>query len=138
MVVLAMMGALVVYVVVVEILSRTVTADPLLGQLPSAVRYGLYAIVVTMVFLTQVVRGILTRQSVADENAFASRMMMVSVVTAALSEIPAILGLVSFFLWRESTDFYLMTVISAYLFLRHFPRWAAWEKLAGQRIVASP
>lgn len=132
-----MMGALVFYVIIVEVISRVMNLEVRLDGIPATVRYGLYAVAVTMVFLTQVVRGILTRQSCPDEAAFASRMIMVSVVTGAFSETPAILGLVSFFVWHETTDFYLMIAISAYLFLRHYPRWSTWEKLAGQRIAKS-
>jgi len=135
LVVSAMMGALVFYVVIVEFVSRIISNEPLIAEAPVAARYGLYAIAVTMVFLTQVVRGVLTRATSPDEAAFAARMVQVSVVTAALSEIPAIIGLCSFFIWHGTTDFYLMSTISAYLFFRHFPRWPGWERLAGQRIV---
>ena len=132
-----MMGALVFYVIAVEVLTRVMGLEVRLDGIPTTVRYGLFAVAVTMVFLTQVVRGMLTRKSSPDEVAFASRMIVVSVVTGALSEIPAILGLVTFFVWHEATDFYLMTAISAYLFLRHYPRWSTWEKLAGHRIATS-
>jgi hypothetical protein len=51
-----------------------------------------------------------------------------AVITFALCEMPAILGLVQYFLGRNVSDFYLFLIISLFAFSVHFPRYSQWEE----------
>jgi len=53
-----------------------------------------------------------------------------ALVTAALAEVPALVGLVRFVLTGRSWDFYLLAAWSLLLQLVHFPRRERWAEAA--------
>ena len=55
-------------------------------------------------------------------------MVLLAIVRAALSEVPALCGLILFILTGASADFYLLLVFAAGLEIYHFPRLGAWEE----------
>jgi hypothetical protein len=48
-------------------------------------------------------------------------------MSAAFAELPAVFGLVLFFLTRQRSDFYSLAVVAAYLIVRHLPQRETWE-----------
>ncbi|MFW6137276.1 MAG: hypothetical protein ACOC5U_04280, partial [Candidatus Aminicenantaceae bacterium] len=56
--------------------------------------------------------------------------------TAALCEIPALLGLMFFLLTGTSRDFYFLLILSVILFFMYFPKKIQWQTADG-RIRAS-
>jgi hypothetical protein len=67
-----------------------------------------------------------------DQRGLVSRLSRASVVTSALAEIPAVLGLVLFLLTGLSRDFYPLLFVSLFLEFMYFPRLRVWQDLAGQ------
>lgn len=51
-----------------------------------------------------------------------------TIITYALCEVPAIFGLVLYFIGRNSTDFYLFFLISMFFFATNFPKFSQWEE----------
>ena len=126
----AITGSLFVYAALVEVLSRTnaVEAGP---ASPEAVRWAFYAIAVSMVFASHVVKAFMLRGARAGGvDELLARLTTANVVTAAIAETPAILGFVLFFISRRYySDFYILALISLYLLVRHFPRYGQWERM---------
>jgi hypothetical protein len=127
-VVYAIMGSTLVYVAVVEWIHRT-RGVTTVADLPEVVRFVLYGVAISMVFFTQIVRGLMLRGMPRDLDAAVQRLYVASVITAALAEAPAMMGLVLFLVWGQYTDFYILLFVSLYLFVRHFPRFGTWEKV---------
>jgi hypothetical protein len=128
----SMISSLFVYVLVVELVGRGSDVVTM-ASVPEIVRWVFYAAAVSMVFATNLIMTLMMRGfQPRNDDEFIARMTVAHVVTAALSETPAILGLVLFGLARERADFYILSVISLYLLLRHFPRLSRWESLAAR------
>jgi hypothetical protein len=126
----AVMAILVVYTIAVEAISRT-SSSPDPAPEPGAIRYIFYAVAVAMIFLSQVVKATMLR----DPSRFSleevvKKLTQANIAVAALVEVPVLLGLVSFFMWRETTDYYVLAFVSLYVALRHFPRYGSWERVA--------
>lgn len=132
----AMLTSLFVYAVVVEMINRSGTIERGTAA-PDAVRWVFFAVAVTMVFLSHLVKGFMLRgPRPAGADEMLARLTTAHIVAGALSETPAILGLVLFFLGRQFySDFYILSLISLYLLMRHFPRYARWEQLLGPYAV---
>lgn len=130
----AMIASLFVYAIIVEAVGRTglvETARPA----PDLVRLIFYAVAVSMVFVSHVLKAFMLRNvRVGGVEEALARLTSASVVTAAVAETPAVLGLVLFFVGHYYTDFYFMAVISVYLLLRHYPRYAAWEAFVRRQV----
>ena len=74
-------------------------------------------------------RALLTRARAEGSAAQAGRLVTTAVITAALAEVPAILGLVLFMLFGLRGDFYVLLALSLALEAFFFPRldgWRAW------------
>ena len=59
------------------------------------------------------------------------RLLRASVIAAALSEAPAVMGLALFFVGGARTDFYTMALLSLVMFAMYFPRMSAWKDSLG-------
>ncbi|UCG50971.1 MAG: hypothetical protein JSW58_12320 [Candidatus Latescibacterota bacterium] len=55
-----------------------------------------------------------------------------AVVTGAICEVPALLGLVLFFIGGQRVDFYLLCAVSAGMFIVYFPRLSRWKDWLGR------
>jgi hypothetical protein len=124
----AMTASLAVYAAVVEVVGRSgavVTGT----NPPEVLRWAFYAVAAGMVFMSHLAKAFLLRglrEAGVDE--ILARLTTANVVTAALAETPAVLGLVLFFLSpRYYADFYILEAIALYLLVRHFPRLGAWR-----------
>lgn len=120
-----MLASLVVYVVVVELISRAMPAP--LGNSNELLRYVFYAIGFMSLALANVMRALMLRQMPSDLDGALQRLVQIHIIVGAISEVPALLGMVLFFVQRTTTDFYLLSLVSLYLFLRHLPRMSSWE-----------
>ena len=126
----AVMGTLAAYVIVVELINRT-RDDFATQSFPEIVRYVLYGVAISMVFLTQIVRAIVLRGTPrGDLEGALRRLNLASVITGILAETPALMGLVMFVVWGQYSDFYILFFVSLYLTVRHFPRFGTWERVA--------
>ena len=125
---LALIGSVFLYAGVVEVLKRTM--DPFAGfaGLPVAqvmtLKYVFVALAIGDFFLIKFIQKILGARSV-------QQLMQAAIVTFALSEAVAILGLVLFLLNGHAMDFYTFMFLSLFYFWFFFPRYQDWEDRLG-------
>lgn len=120
-------GAIVLYAVVVEILARAGHRPPLQPPAAYAVKYAVYILSIASVFAVRFAAAGLDAPRATPEAAVKA-LTARAIVTAALCEVPAVAGLILFLLTGYKADFYLLLVFSAGLEVYHFPRLAAWEE----------
>jgi len=131
---ISVVGSLIIYVVLVEIIRRQFEhfisfVDP---SEFTKLRYILYGIAVFNVFIIRIFRGLLLRKSPSDDSkALRVKLLRSSILTSALCEVPAIFGLVLFFIAGSVRDFYYLSFVSLILVFLTFPRFRNWERWAG-------
>lgn len=132
----AVLAALPVYILAVEILKgRGVRLGPGLaaGTTANALRYGLYGAAVAAVILLRVLRGMIVRKRPGDSpDRLAQKLLQASILTSALSEVPALLGVVLFLVAGFYRDFYILLIVSLFLMFMFFPRYRNWSEWAGE------
>ncbi len=94
----------------------------------NTLRYVFYGFSVILVLLLRRLPAWFGPGAQASDSARAARMFQASVLTSALCEIPAILGLLLAVLTGQRQDFYYLIGLSFILFLLYFPRRSRWEE----------
>lgn len=118
-------AALPVYAIITEVLSRGPAVEP--PAFFGTLRIAFFVIAGVMIFTATIVKGIMLRNAPADAVARVARLRSATLTALAMSEVPAVFGLVLVFIGRARPDFYMLLAISAYMMVRHFPRRGAWE-----------
>jgi len=99
----------------------------------STLRIVLWTVAVLEAGLIGVVRrALLTHARTESAATQAGRLITTSVITAALAETPAVLGLVLFMLFGLRADFYALLAISLALQAVYFPRLEGWREWVAQ------
>ena len=127
---IAFMLSLVVYFVVFKALEASIIDFQ--GMMEKIdfpwLRYAFYALGLVQIFLIKFIRETATRTiTTVDTQTLINHLQRMSVISAALCEVPAILGWVLFFLGGSSRDFYILLLMSLVIFVLYFPRYANWE-----------
>jgi hypothetical protein len=118
----SMASSLIAYFVVSRFLpDRAPVANVLTFQMIA------FALAIAMVFVSVVIKGVMLRNAPAGVDARLNRLRVVTIVLGAFAEMPAILGFVLVLLTGEDRGFAGLIGVSAYLFIRHFPRRGSWE-----------
>ena len=126
MITMSIAASLPVYVLIVEILSRS-AATPVPMAASTMMRVSFYVLAGMFIFAATVIKGVLLRNVPPTPEMRLARLRAASIITAAFSEGPAVLGLVLFILTRSRMDFYVLLVVAAYMIVRHLPLVGAWE-----------
>ena len=130
-----MAASTVLYALVVAVIS--VSLSPFEGFAPtpepSIRRTVLWTVAIVEAGLIGLVRRALLARSRAEGAAAQSRRLIsTAVVTAALAEAPAIIGLVLFMMSGLHGDFYALLALSLALQAVHFPRLQGWREWAAE------
>lgn len=128
---IAFMVTLIIYAFTVEILRRHL--QDLQGFVEdvnrSWIRYLFYGLVIAHVFIIRFIRNIFSKRMTSDEERILiGQLSRVSIISSALCEVPAVLGVVLFFIIGTVRDFYVFLFVSLVLFVMYFPRYANWEE----------
>jgi len=128
----SMIGSLLIYLVVVEIIQASL--KPFTGLItlddPQFLRYIFYFIAALQIIVIRLLRGVLLKAGKSDsEEKPVLRIFRVTILTLALAEIPALLGLVLFLLAGMNKDFYILLLVSFVLMFMFFPRINHWKAL---------
>jgi hypothetical protein len=92
-------------------------------------RYAFYALGLLQIFLIKFIRETATKSlKKADAPSLIRHLQRMSMISAALCEVPAILGWALFFLSGMAQDFYILLGMSFFLFVVYFPRLSNWEE----------
>ena len=125
---LAMISAVFVYAGVVELIKWQWAPFAGFAQLPprtvGLLKYAFLGIAAAQYGIIKVVQKILLARSVDN-------LPQAAVITFALCESVAVLGLVLFLLAGQGLDFYIFMVISLGFFYLFFPKYAQWEQRVG-------
>jgi F0F1-type ATP synthase membrane subunit c/vacuolar-type H+-ATPase subunit K len=121
---LAMIGSVFLYAGVVEVLKRTLAPFAGFATLSPAqvmtLKYLFVALAIGDFFLIKFMQKILGARSVVQ-------LRQAAIITFALSEAVAILGLVLFLLAGQAMDFYTFMFLSLFYFWFFFPKFRDWE-----------
>ncbi|OIO05047.1 MAG: hypothetical protein AUJ51_00580 [Elusimicrobia bacterium CG1_02_56_21] len=120
-------GAIVFYTVIVELLRNMGYKPPLQPPAAVAAKYSFYLLgvsVLPILKMTGIRLG--EKKETAEETVRA--LTVLAILRAALCELPAISGLVMFLLTGLRLDFYLLVVFSVGLEVYNFPRLSKWEE----------
>lgn len=126
----SMLAVLFIYLAAVEIIRAHMAPFSGLVEIKNTMllRYVFYGIAVFQVILIRVLRGFLLRKTFSSEKTnLADDLFKTSILILALSEIPAILGLVLFLLAGLNRDFYILLFVSLFLMFMYFPRYNNWK-----------
>jgi hypothetical protein len=125
---IAMLVSVGVYWVVVELIARLQTRTyPFPGEV--RVGYLAFAVGVIVASAASIVRRSMLAGGPADTDAGA-RIQVASVVTFALAEIPAVLGVTAFLMTGLREAAYPLFVVAVAAHAVYFPRWSQWEEWA--------
>jgi hypothetical protein len=91
-------------------------------------RYVFFGAAILDIFCIRMIQSRLLKKS-SEDNAqvVLAKLSRASIVTVCLSEIPAILGFLLFFLRGLNKDFYALLIVSLFLVFMYFPRLGSWE-----------
>jgi len=126
----AIIVSLFLYVAVVEV--GRAWLKPFLGlariENPLVLRYAFYAAAIVIVIFSRIVNSLILRKSRQDDpEAVVRRLSLAALVSMALGEGPALMGLALFLLGGFSRDFYMLLIVSLFLEFMYFPRLRNWE-----------
>jgi hypothetical protein len=125
---LAMIGSVFLYAVVVEVLKRALAPFPGVAALDPApaqmLKYLFIALAFADFFLIKFFQRIMGGGTVEG-------LIRAAIVTFALSESVALLGLVLFLLTGNAMDFYTFMFLSLFYFWFFFPKYQDWEARLG-------
>lgn len=120
-------GAIVFYAVVAELLRNMGHKPPLTPPAAHAVKFALYLLGVSALVIVKLAAAKFSAKKATPAETVKS-LTAGAIVTAGICELPAISGLILFLLTGYTADFYLLLVFSAGLEIYHFPRLAQWEE----------
>lgn len=119
-------GAIIIYTVIAEILRHTGYRPPLLPPAAYAVKFAVYLVSASTVIILKRTASLLSgRQGTQEETL--KRLTRLAIIRAAVCEIPAVSGLILFLLTGYRADFYLLIVFAMALEVYNFPRLPEWE-----------
>ncbi len=127
---LAMTGSLVVYTLLIEIFSGQLKSVLAMDQSSAFLnmRYLFYGIAILVVLAIRWSRQMFLRNAPPTEPEAAGKLLTMTILTAALCEIPVLLGVILFILIGYKADFYFLLIISIFLFFMYFPRILRWQE----------
>jgi F0F1-type ATP synthase membrane subunit c/vacuolar-type H+-ATPase subunit K len=125
----AMLGTVALYAAIVAFMqfeqeSFAGFAPEKLGHLKEGF---LLVILFVLVGVRMIRKGVLKRAPGDNPKALVNKLRVATILTFALCEVPAILGLVLFLLGGSSKDFYSLALVSVAFMVLYFPRYRHWE-----------
>lgn len=128
---------LLIYVALVEIIRWQVKPFYGLASFENiqSIRIIFYSLGALQIIAIRVLRGLFLRKTASDnETTLSSKLFRSFLISFALAEIPAILGVVLFLLTGLIRDFYILLIISGILMLMFFPRYQNWKSWIEEEI----
>ncbi len=132
----ALVASLFIYAVMVELIKAQLRPFPgfASGSRPDSWRYFFYAAAIGAVVLVRFIGRAMFKASPEESVPhLIARLVRATVMTAALGELPAVLGFVLFLLTGFSRDFYILMFVSLFLEFMYFPRLKVWQDTVRER-----
>jgi hypothetical protein len=127
------MGSLLIYLLLVEVVFRgmDLSPSPGAGGVFGSLRYVFYGIAVLLLLFIRRFPVWLRTGAGVPEQERSTRLLQTSILTSALCEVPAILGLVMVLMTGSHRDFHYLLFLSLVLFVFYFPRRSFWATARG-------
>lgn len=126
----AIASSLLIYVLVIEFLrfnQVSITAS-VNTQMLEYIRLFLVVISFSLYLVINYLSGLILKRTPQDNpQTLVTKLRVANIISLALGEMPALYGLVLFFLSGLPRDFYVLLILSAALIYIFFPRFSAWE-----------
>lgn len=135
----AFVGCLFFYLVLIELVKSRYRPFAGFARLKDVqtLRLVLFVAAVALVVLNRVLNGRLLKKGAGRDPATTVRTLYrAAIISLTLAEMPAIIGLVLFFLGGLYKDFYVLLFVSLVLIFMYFPRLKNWEAYLADRPVA--
>lgn len=126
----AVIGTLILYAVLIEVLRGQLAPFQGLSESSHAnlLRYALYGVAAINIFIVRLLRRGLLRKPASDKlEFFRLKLLRTSIITAAFCEVPAVLGFCLFLLIGSVRDYYQLAGVSFIMVFLHFPRYGNWQ-----------
>lgn len=128
----SIVASLFFYALILEIIKKQL--EPFRGIIglrdSLLIRYLLYGSAILLVIAVRILqRRLLEERPGEDSQVFLRRLSRIAIVTAALCEVPAILGFVYFLFTGTARDFYILFFVSLFLEFMFYPRLKTWEAI---------
>lgn len=120
-------AAIFIYAVLVEVLRRGGFRPLVAPPAAYALKYALYMLGLAAIPLLRLAGRALDVKKEGPAGTVRN-LVLLAIMRAALSEVPAICGLILFILTGAYADFYLLLAFAAGLEIYYFPRLGAWEE----------
>ncbi len=127
----AMLMSIVLYAAIIEILLMNNIARNLI-KTGNSLNYLLLAIIFLILQMRKkLVSKYASDRGNTDENTRVQNLFSLSIISAIVFEVPALVGFVFFFVSGARLQFYLLSFFSAFMIIRHFPKFSKWQKETG-------
>jgi ABC-type Mn2+/Zn2+ transport system permease subunit len=127
----ALIGSLISYAMIVEILKNKLNVYETLAPL-DVIRAVFFAVGIGLVLAVKYLRGVLLTKTPGEaSHLLVTKVQRYSIIAAMFSETPGVLGLVLFMMGGARTDFYILLIMSLGMFAVNFPRLSRWKEWLG-------
>jgi F0F1-type ATP synthase membrane subunit c/vacuolar-type H+-ATPase subunit K len=130
----AMASALLVYTAIVEVMKYQ--HSPFTGFSPESVAslrdIFLLSILVVLVAIRKIRISILKKEKTDNLESLVKKLKVSTIITFAFCEVPAILGLIIFFLGGFAKEYYILLTCSMVSMFIYFPRYRHWKAFVGR------
>ncbi|MCG2725215.1 MAG: hypothetical protein L6420_02980 [Elusimicrobia bacterium] len=136
----AVMAIIIIYALTIEIFKNAASGfKPLLEpQTAMTVKYASF-LIVALVFIAikQVSKAKLKSEKNKTAEEFLKNIFAVSVLRAAIFEVPSFIGFILFFLAGAYVEFYILSFFSFIMVILYFPNRDEWDKELKNKFVNS-
>lgn len=131
----AMATALLAYTGIVEIFK--LQHNPFTGFSPQTVtpvvkEFFLFSMLLVLVAIRKARSSILKKEKKDSPKSLVNKLRIATIVTFALCEVPAIMGLIIFFLGGLDKEYYILLTCSMVAMFIYFPRYRHWQAFMGR------
>lgn len=127
-------ASLVVYTIIVEL--TKFRHHPFTGFSPRSVTpvkdVFLFAVLLVLVIIRKVRSSILKKEKTDTRKMVLNKLKTAAIATFALCEIPAVMGLVIFFMGGLDKEYYILLTCSIVAMFVYFPRFRHWQAFLGK------
>ena len=137
---LGFIASVFIYVLLVELLNRSIISMPMTaadGPNVAKFKYALLGMAFLTIFLIRPIKRAALAGSFTPKTLVAAqsgsvagpmqRLLPATLISYAFCESIALYGVVIYVINRNINDFYIFVVIALFLFTRHFPRYREWD-----------
>lgn len=130
----SMGAALLVYTAIVEFFK--LQYNPFAGFSPQTAlqvkEYFLFGVLLVLVGIRRARKSILKKEKTDNKESLMNKLRIATIATFALGEVPALMGLIMFFMGGVTKEYYILLTCSIITMFIYFPRYRHWQAFVGR------